>query len=225
MKKENDDDYEDLFNEDETEDIFSFSADEELNKEEERKEKMKNLVIKTLRAIGIVIAIAFFGYFVISNSQKEKNQEKIEQEETTREEERLATIKSNFIQQYNAIDFKEKDFVFSEDIYKEYSKNFFFEGFVDDIYRKEEKRFIILSDYNYTGTFEISEEHVNTIRNQIAEDDSSYPSFFFIVEIDTASKLSFQTETDRDGEDVWVYTQPSNDFLLKGKVIDIKKAE
>jgi hypothetical protein len=200
----------------------------EAEKKRERNEKMRENGIKILKAIGILIAIAFVGYLIHSSNQEDslkKQKEQAEQSAREQAKEDALSTKNNLLQQYGAINFDETDFIFSEDIQKESGKSFLLEGNIYDIFQKEGKRFIVLtSGYSsdYLGTFEISDEHANFIRNPEKE-TSQKSDFFFIVQINNASKLSLETESDQNG--VWTYIEPSASFLLKGKIIDIKKSE
>jgi len=45
----------------------------------------------------------------------------------------------------------------------------------------------------------------------------------FIVKVSDASKSLFETEIVNDGDDSWTYNKPSDDFLLKGDLLDVKK--
>lgn len=237
-KKREDREYEELeslFEEDDNnkegdslKDIFeeTSSADQESISErkykaEERIENMKNIGIKLLKVIGVLIVVIFLGNSFVSNSQKDDSEEKARQEE----KEMIQSIKDGLLQRYNATDFDKADFSFSEDIQKELGKAFFFDGNIHDIFQKDGKRFIVLTGYDYTGTFEASEEQIKYIRNKLQKDDLFPPDIFFVVRLDEVSRLSFKTEHDKDGEDVWVYTQPSDDFLLQGELLGVKFPE
>jgi hypothetical protein len=188
---------------------------------EERKESMKNIGVKLLKVIGVLIVVIFVGNSFVSNSQKDDSEEKAKQEE----KEMIQSIKDGFLQQYNATDFDKAEFFFSEDIQKELGKAFFFDGSIHDIFQKDGKRFIVLTGYDYIGTFEASEEQIKFIRNKLQKDDLFPPDIFFVARLDEVSRLSFKTEHDKDGEDVWVYTQPSDDFLLQGEILGVKFPE
>jgi hypothetical protein len=209
----------DMFEETSSADQASIS--ERKYKAEERKENMKNIGIKLLKVIGVLIVVIFLGNSFISNSQKDDSEEKVRQEE----KEMIQLIKDGLLQQYNATDFDKANFSFSEDIQKELGKAFFFEGSIYDIFQKDGKRFIVLTGYDYIGTFEASEEQIKYIRNKLQKDALFSPDIFFVVRLDDVSRLSFETEHDKDGEDVWVYTQPSDDFLLRGELLEVELPE
>ena len=187
----------------------------------ERKENIKNIGRKLLKVIGILVVVIFLGNLFISNSQKNNSEEEARQ----RENERTQLIKDSFLQQYNAVDFDKADFSFSEDIQKELGKPFFFNGRIHDIFQKDGKIFIVLTGHDYIGTFEVNEEQVQYVRDQLKKDNLLFPDILFAVKLDGVSKLSFETEHDKDGEDVWVYTQPSSDFLLHGELLGVKLLE
>jgi len=182
---------------------------------------MENTGTKLLKIVGILIVVIFLGNLFVSNSQKDDSEEKARQEE----KEAIQSIKDGLLRQYNAVDFDESSFSFSEDIQKELGKSFFFDGSVHDIFQRDGKRFIVLTGYDYTGTFEASEEQIKYIRDQLKKDNLFSPDIFSVVRLDDVSKLSFETEHDKDGEDVWVYTQPSDDFLLQGELLEVKFPE
>ncbi|MGB5052209.1 MAG: hypothetical protein WBO46_24885 [Caldilineaceae bacterium] len=209
----------DIFEETPSPDQESISEKE--YKTEERKENMKNIGIKFLKVIGVLIVVIFLGNSFVSNSKKDDSEEKARQEET----ERIQSIKDGLLQQYNATDFNKADFSFSEDIQKELGKSFFFDGSIYDIFQKDGKRFIVLTGYDYIGTFEANEDQIKYIRNKLQKDDLFSPDIFFVVRLDDVSRLSFETEHDKDGEDVWVYTEPSDDFLLRGELLEVKFPE
>jgi hypothetical protein len=199
-------DLEDLFRDDE-------GTDESVEKEAKAK-KLKEVGVKIFWTIALA---ALIGYIVYYNSTKKSEPKSVVSEQNIKE----VALKEELVQKHSAVIFDEADFSFSKDVQEKVGNSFLLEGSVYDIFRKNGKVFVKLDGYDYFGIFEISEEQERYIREQKNEYGSIY-GLFAVVRLSDISKSLFDVETENDGEDIWTYREPSDDFLLRGELLDVK---
>jgi hypothetical protein len=202
------------------EDLFEL----ENNKKEERIEKIKEVGIKTLKVIGTIAVILFIGYSLLNNSKKNEATENVPSEAEIRK----TTLKNELVEKYNTVVFDDQNFAFSKDIQDNSDKNFLLQGSINDIYEKDGKSFVKISDgYYYYGIFEINSEQINFINANTIKDDSFSLSddFFVVVKINDASKPIYEIDGEADAGSVYINTSLPDVFILKGNLADIKKID
>ena len=195
-------------------------AEIENNKKQERIEKLKEMGIKTLKIIGTITVIVFIGYGLFSGSNKSKDIQNIPSEAEIKE----IALKKELSGKYNAIIFDDNKYLFSKDLQENIDKNFLIEGWVHDIYKQDEKYFIKLNGYGYHGIFEISKGHIEYLGS--GENEKGWrDNFFVIIKLANASKPLFEKNAsiEKDSEDLLVYDEYSDDFLLEGEILAIQK--
>ncbi len=133
---------------------------------------------------------------------------------------------------YNSIIFDDENFLYSiniQDKIKE-QRPFLLEGSVNDIFYKDEKKYIKISPSFFStyvaildvGSVDISELLGKSSANNLYTDD-----YFFIVSIDDVKKAALQVDgySPTDSEDVELELNAETGFLIYGKLLEIKKQE
>lgn len=200
------------------EDLFRDEEDKEGDekmKKEIRIERLKDIGIKVLWITGAAAVIAFLVFF---NNPGEKNESKDTSNELEAKE---LALKDGLVKRYDAVIFDEQGFSFSKDVQERKEDNFLLKGDVYDIFRENDKVFVKIDGYDYFGVFEVSAEQEEYIRKQKSEYGSIY-DLLIVVRLSDISKSLFDIEAERDNEDIWTYREPSEDFLLKGQLLDVK---
>lgn len=214
--KKDDIDWGDLFSEDD--DIQDEETSIKVNNDE-RFEKFKEVGKKILI---FIVAVLIVGYlFTNFNSTKKDESPKNDLHE---QEAKESLVKEELIKKYEAILMDDKEFSFSKDIQNSIENKFILQGTIYDIFRNDEKTFIKIEGHNYFGIFEINNEQEGYIRNAKNEYGAIY-NLFIVVQLNSVSKSLFDVEAENDGEDIWTYINPSEDFFLKGQLIDVKKSD
>jgi hypothetical protein len=218
--------------------LFADNGDdgaEELIKETDKSnEILKEKLVQMLKKIALVSVAILIGINVFSSvshnknlSQESLNKEKNELQEKNKEtaiqEEQKKKLESEMLEKYNALNFNEENFNFTEDIQNEPNKTFLFKGRVYDIFKNGDDFFVKIDDwYGNFGIFKASEEQVRYMREK-TDEYGTIDDLLLVVKVSDASKSLFETKVEIDGDDSWTYNQPSDGFLLKGTTIDVKK--
>ncbi|HAT73818.1 MAG: hypothetical protein US30_C0004G0082 [Candidatus Moranbacteria bacterium GW2011_GWF2_36_839] len=185
-------------------------------------EILKELGIKTLKFIGGFVVVIFIGYILFSDSSNNKDIQNTPSETEIKE----IALKKELSGKYNAVIFDDNKYLFSKDLQENIDKNFFIEGWVHDIYKQDEKYFIKLNGYGYHGIFEISKGHIEYLGS--GENEKGWKdNFFVIIKLANASKPLFEKNAsiEKDSEDLLVYDEYSDDFLLEGEILAIQKID
>jgi hypothetical protein len=155
------------------------------------------------------------------------SKEEIKKSEVDERIEKNDILKNDLANKYNAIIFDDQSFYFSKEIQDNFDKNFLLRGSVSDIYEKDGKFLIKISDGYYYGIFEINSEQLNFIKDDANKDDlfDLLNDFFIVVKIDDVSKPIFKIDGEIDVDTIQINTSSSDSFLLRGILIDIKKID
>lgn len=201
---------EDLFVDDEVEDKETV----ERMKREKTMKKFKEIGVKIF---WIIAFAALIGFLVYDNSKEKSEPKSVVSKQNIKE----VALKEELVQKHSAVIFDEADFSFSKDVQEKVGNSFLLEGSIYDIFSKNGKIFVKLDGYDYFGIFEISEEQERYIRDQKNE-YSSIHDLLVVVRLSDISKSLFDIETENDGVDIWTYREPSDDFLLRGQLLDVR---
>jgi len=189
---------------------------------EEKLERLKEMSIKIVKFIGIFTVVAFIGYSIFSDSTKSNDMQNVPSEAEIKE----IALKKELSGKYNAVIFDDNKYRFSKDLQENIDKNFLIEGWVHDIYKQDKKYSVKLNGYGYHGIFEISEEHIEYLGS--GENEKGWrDNFFVIIKLNNASKSLFEKNAsiEKDSEDLLVYDEYSDDFLLEGEILAIQKID
>lgn len=169
---------------------------------------------KILYSLAIISVI-----FLTGCSSQSSN----ELDSKTTEAEKVETVKNDLLRQYNAIDFNSREFRFSKDIQDKSSENFLLTNVtIEDIFSKDEKAYIRLrSLYDGMGIFEITDSQLTQIKEANIDPLELFADIYAVVKIDSVSKPRY-VYGDIDGEDVDIDIDSSDNFFMKGKLVDIK---
>lgn len=211
-KKQDDIDFDSVFKDE--------IVDTEKEIQQRKKQEMIEKIKKVGKATGTIIVVCFIVYWMFSSEVKNKDIQNTPSESEIKE----TALKNDLVEKYNAIIFANNDYSFSKNLQENIDRNFLIEGWVHDIFKENDKYFIKVEGYGYFGIFEISDDNMKYVIESKNE-DSILDIFFIIIKPNAVSKSLFEMKAERDGEDTYAYNEASDDFLLKGIVLDIKKMD
>jgi hypothetical protein len=178
---------------------------------------------KGIVSLVTIVAIIIGGYYFFSIYNKSNTKEVTEKKEISDRD----LIINNTVNKYGAIKIQEEYLTYTLQAQERLlaDKMVLFTGFIDDVFRREEKTFIRFSSFGYldANDYELELECDNKIVDKILsqENTHSFNEYVVITKLHEISKVAFELQGSAFSEDdVDLNIETSDMFTAKGTCVD-----